>query len=660
MLLFSAIHRIRQWQEHKHEVEKVIEKSLQKSEPCDEAMVLKATANQNQHISEHRVLPVKSQSTLGKGIIGLPHEPKSTTGTTQPPPVSEDKILREQTFVKADTNKAHTYDTNETKSDEKTSEYAKEIRKPAPKSSLEETSENEQNRESQSKSFAREAIEKRERALANTKGVAKPPQKGGVKDTHPSKPAKSLSQETNKTESSVDSTGSRFFDKMVQQNLKEMSSSAKEEENEDTDSEEDAQVPRKKVAPDAGEKEVTMVKSKSLPPPVPKPRSSPSRKTVSLESAAVEASKVPIAIAHKGGGKHKNEIEISNDENNETDEDENSEDVSGSDEYSEKEKEDSADEDDRSNEEGDDESHHDSELGEEDESGEDEASEEDVSEVEDKDAEDGEVEDNSDHDVDNNDDVSSKSGSESDDEEDKEVKAGKSKKIKDPKGSHEVEVHEKHPHDSSTNEASQDSEGVVMSRSPSSTKKTSITNKDKISITIIEFKASKGAKFLKNKNIEKLYIEYKFLDLPPEELETPSFPKPNAGGESFKLNFTKMIPIDRAENSKRRRKLSKMLTSEPSAEQVKDGVTDSTLVFTLVSEPPEDKEDQDCEDVGSAKIDLRTIVSSGQDMIEMNVDVVSAEVQSRVSRLLNTGNKSIGSLTISVEANEAFKSLRLK
>ena len=121
-----------------------------------------------------------------------------------------------------------------------------------------------------------------------------------------------------------------------------------------------------------------------------------------------------------------------------------------------------------------------------------------------------------------------------------------------------------------------------------------------------------------------------------------------------------MIPIDRAENSKRRRKLSKLLTSEPSAEQVKDGVTDSTLVFTLVSEPPEDKEDQDCEDVGSAKIDLRTIVSSGQDMIEMNVDVVSAEVQSRVSRLLNTGNKSIGSLTISVEANEAFKSLRLK
>ena len=181
-----------------------------------------------------------------------------------------------------------------------------------------------------------------------------------------------------------------------------------------------------------------------------------------------------------------------------------------------------------------------------------------------------------------------------------------------------------------------------------------------MSITIVEFKAAKGAKFLKNKNVEKLYIEYKFLDLPPEELETPSFPKPKAGGESFKLNFTKIISIDRAVHSKRRRKLAKLLTSEVSEEQAKDGVTDSTLVFTLVSEPTEDKEDQDCEDVGMAKIDLRTIVSTGQDIVDMNIDVSSSEIQSRVSRLLNTGNKPIGTLTISIEANEAFKSLRLK
>ena len=230
-------------------MEKVIEKSLQKSEPCDEAMILKATINQNQHISEKRALPVKSQNTLEKDIIGLPHKPKNTTRKPQPQPASEDKILREQTFVKADTSKDRVYDTNETRSDVKTSENTEETRKHAPKSSLEETTENDKNREGQSKSFAREAIEKRERALANTKGGAKPTQKGSAKDTHPSKPAKSLSQETNKTGSSVDSSGSRFFDKMVQQNLKEMSSSAKEDEKEDTDSEDDAQVLRKKVTP---------------------------------------------------------------------------------------------------------------------------------------------------------------------------------------------------------------------------------------------------------------------------------------------------------------------------------------------------------------------------------------------------------------------------
>ena len=103
-----------------------------------------------------------------------------------------------------------------------------------------------------------------------------------------------------------------------------------------------------------------------------------------------------------------------------------------------------------------------------------------------------------------------------------------------------------------------------------------------------------------------------------------------------------------------------MLTSEPTAEQMKEGVTDSTVVFTLVSEPPEDKEDQDCEDVGIAKIDLRTILSTGQDIFDMTVDVMTSETQSRVSRLLNTGNKPIATLIISIEASEAFKSLRLK
>ena len=262
-------------------------------------------------------------------------------------------------------------------------------------------------------------------------------------------------------------------------------------------------------------------------------------------------------------------------------------------------------------------------------------------------------------DEDENDETRSDYSGESNEEQDESEHGSNKHKLSKEVVSHQVEVHQRQP-DLSTNETSQDSEGVVMLKSPTNAKKTSISSKDKISITIAEFKATKGAKFLKNKNIEKLYVEYKFLDLPPEELETPSFPKPKAGGESFKLNFTKIISVDRALHSKRRRKLVKLLSSEPTADQIKEGLTDSTLVFTLVSEPPEDKEDQDCEDVGMGKVDLRTIVSTGQDIADMTVDVFSSEVQSRVSRLLNTGNKPIATLTISIEATDAFKSLRLK
>jgi hypothetical protein len=49
--------------------------------------------------------------------------------------------------------------------------------------------------------------------------------------------------------------------------------------------------------------------------------------------------------------------------------------------------------------------------------------------------------------------------------------------------------------------------------------------------------AESGAAFLSDENISQLYVEYKFLDLPPEELETPfSLPKPT-NGEKIAFNF---------------------------------------------------------------------------------------------------------------------------
>ena len=42
--------------------------------------------------------------------------------------------------------------------------------------------------------------------------------------------------------------------------------------------------------------------------------------------------------------------------------------------------------------------------------------------------------------------------------------------------------------------------------------------------------------------------------------------------------------------------------------------------FTLVSEPPEDDQDADCEDVGLAFVSIRDILRNRKDVIEEDVD----------------------------------------
>ncbi len=41
--------------------------------------------------------------------------------------------------------------------------------------------------------------------------------------------------------------------------------------------------------------------------------------------------------------------------------------------------------------------------------------------------------------------------------------------------------------------------------------------------------------------------------------------------------------------------------------------------FTVVSEPPEDMEDGDCEDVGFATVSVRDILRTGRDVVDLDV-----------------------------------------
>jgi len=154
---------------------------------------------------------------------------------------------------------------------------------------------------------------------------------------------------------------------------------------------------------------------------------------------------------------------------------------------------------------------------------------------------------------------------------------------------------------------SHDSEGVITKKSPT-IKKNSFSSKDNIIIVVSDFEAAKDAVFIKDDKVSQLYVEYKFLDLPPEELETPfSLPKPSSL-DKITFNFRKVIKVDRTDNSPRRRLVSKMLRSEEDHSRL--------LRFLVVSEPPDSEPDLDCEDIGIASLDLGIISRSGKDLVD--------------------------------------------
>ena len=185
---------------------------------------------------------------------------------------------------------------------------------------------------------------------------------------------------------------------------------------------------------------------------------------------------------------------------------------------------------------------------------------------------------------------------------------------------------------------SHDSEGVIIKKSP--TKKNSATpNKDNIIIVVSEFEAAKSAAFIQDDKVSQLYVEYTFLDISSEELETPfSLPKPSQL-ESITFNFRKVFNVDKAENSARRRLVSKLLRAETAEARL--------LTFTLVSEPPDSEPDLDCEDIGTACVDLGIISRSG-DLVDHPLDVLSTD----------SSNSCIGTLMVSIHAAQAFKSIK--
>ncbi|XP_054715409.1 protein fantom-like [Uloborus diversus] len=156
-----------------------------------------------------------------------------------------------------------------------------------------------------------------------------------------------------------------------------------------------------------------------------------------------------------------------------------------------------------------------------------------------------------------------------------------------------------------------------------------------ITITVSYLILNEDAAVLADDSIKMLYVEYRFLDYPLEELETPfSLPKVEPP-EKINFNFEKVFQL-KPKDIERWNLLCQMLFSEsPEASLIK---------FTVVSEPPSEEDDLECEDLGFGYIDLCEVLKNKRNLIGEDIVIYDAK----------DNETQIGRLNITIKALDAL------
>ncbi|NP_001421846.1 X-linked retinitis pigmentosa GTPase regulator-interacting protein 1 isoform X3 [Bos indicus] len=161
---------------------------------------------------------------------------------------------------------------------------------------------------------------------------------------------------------------------------------------------------------------------------------------------------------------------------------------------------------------------------------------------------------------------------------------------------------------------------------------------EKMCIEIVSLAFYPEAEVMCDENVEQVYVEYRFYDLPLSETETPvSLRKPRAGEEIY-FHFSKVIDLDPVEQKERRQFLFTMLIGEDPEQ--------GHLKFTVVSDPIEE-EKKECQEVGYAYLELWPMLVSGRDILEQDLDIVGPEDQATP----------IGKLKVSLQAAAALQAI---
>ncbi|XP_063169266.1 protein fantom isoform X2 [Candoia aspera] len=159
---------------------------------------------------------------------------------------------------------------------------------------------------------------------------------------------------------------------------------------------------------------------------------------------------------------------------------------------------------------------------------------------------------------------------------------------------------------------------------------------ERIRIEIVSLSLT-DSQILIDNTIQRLFVESKFSSF--KTTETPvALPKPRSGQWVF-YNYSHVIHVDQPKHKGRWDYLEAVVHgSEP---------RHGSIRFTVVSDPPEDQQDLECEDIGFAYVSLSQIFQKRQDLIDQDIDVFNSQ----------DGGAVIGKLRVTVEALAALRSV---
>ncbi|XP_054145304.1 protein fantom-like isoform X2 [Melozone crissalis] len=180
----------------------------------------------------------------------------------------------------------------------------------------------------------------------------------------------------------------------------------------------------------------------------------------------------------------------------------------------------------------------------------------------------------------------------------------------------EPEGQEDHQEDDAVESIKTDSDDCIIS-SPVSTNIKQLSQSihgsylevEKIQIKITSLGLTES-RITEDETIQQLFVECRLNNFLAEE--TPlSLPKPPSG-QRIHYNYSTAINVDKEDNNAEREYLKSIL--------LKPDLPADSLKFTVVSDPPEDEQDLECEDIGFAYVSLKEIFQKQRDIIEQDID----------------------------------------